>query len=100
MMDVPAVGPKHRLMAQETSDDGKADVQDRDEHRHYRSYHTQQRRGFQAPDHSKTAQRKSKQEASGIAQENRRGIEVVPQEAEQETGYRKSHGQQGYIVLK
>src|SRR5215831_17755874 len=100
MMDVVPVGPEHRLLAQKTSQDGKADVQNRHEHRHSRSYHAQQRRGFLAPDDSKTAQSKSKQEASGIAQENRRRIEVVQQEAEQETCYRQSNSEQWHIVLK
>ena len=99
VVDVVAVRSEDGLMAQESSADGNAGIEQRDGQRHQRRRHPQHGGGFLAPDNAITAEQKADRQAAAVAQKNGGGVEVIAQETKQRACQGSRRQGQRRIVL-
>src|SRR6516162_3418025 len=99
-MEMPSIGSENGLAADQAPRYGKSDVEDGDKHREKRRSHTEEGCRLCPPDDSKTAKEKSEEQAAGVAEEHRGGIEVVPEEAQQGPGKGYGNQYQGAVLVQ
>src|ERR1700730_17483775 len=83
MVNVAAIPSKNWLMPQEAPDDRKRYIQHWYSHCEERCRHPQDGGGFLAPDHAKTPEQKSNEEAAAVTKEDGRRAKIIAEEAEQ-----------------
>src|ERR1039458_4702854 len=100
MMDMAAVRAKDGLATEKAPRDGEGGIEEGDGQRNEGSGHAEEGGGFLGPDDAKASEEEADRQATAIAHEDGRGVEVVGEKSEEGTEERGSDEGQGVVAIE